>query len=205
MYRLWKIRNASVPLPIVLYHFPYHAEQRRAQRIDSSRQLDLFADLNLGGFSDNDEHEDEEPVKDEHTVNVTPASVAPYVSMLDPGITPNAISSFQYVSSPPPADPQGLQKETKSKTKRKNKKRSSKTGKWADKCMYAELLEMSSDAPWCSPDGTVNDGLPNDLESAWVAVAPVPVGKRCLAVTHGSSGVADVGGSLIPVCDHGSL
>lgn len=116
--------------------------------------------------------------------------------MLDPGITPNAISSFQYVSFPPLADPQTLQKETKSKSKRKSKKRSSKTGKWADKCMYAELLEMSSDAPWCSPDGTVNDGLPNDLESAWVAVAPVPVGKRCLAVTHGSSGVAEVGGLL---------
>jgi len=112
--------------------------------------------------------------------------------MLDPGITPNAISSFQHVSFPPPADLQTLQKETKNKTKRKNKKRSNKAGKWADKCMYAELLEMSSDMPWCSPDGTVNDGLPNDLESAWVAVAPVPVGKRCLAVTHGSSGVAEV-------------
>ena len=136
---------------------------------------------------------------------MTPASVAPYVSMLDPGITPNAISSFQHVTFPPPVDPQTLQKETKTKTKKKNKKRSSKTSKWADKCMYAELLEMSADAPWCSPDGTVNDGLPNDLESAWVAVAPVPVGKRCLAVTHRSSGVAEVGGFLVSVCDHDSL
>ena len=68
--------------------------------------------------------------------------------------------------------------------------------------MYAELLEMSADAPWSSPDGTLNDGLPNDLESAWVAVAPVPVGKRCLAVTHQSSGVAGVGGSLDSACDH---
>ena len=125
--------------------------------------------------------------------------------MLDHDITPNAISSFEHVSFPPSVDPPTLQKETKSKTKRKNKKRSSKTGKWADKCMYAELLEMSADAPWCLLDGTVNDGLPNDLESAWVAVAPVPVGKRCLAVTHGSSGVAEVGGFLISVCDHDSL
>ena len=115
--------------------------------------------------------------------------------MLDPGITPNAISSFQHATFLPPVDLQTLQKETKNKTKKKNKKRSSKASKWADKCMYAELLEMSADAPWCSPDGTVNDGLPNDLESAWVAVAPVPVGKRCLAVTHRSSGVAEVGRS----------
>jgi len=179
-------------------------EQRRAQRIDSTRQLDLFASLNLGGESDNEDH-DEEVLKDEHAVNVTPASVAPYVSMLDPGITPNAISSFKNVTFPPPVDPQIPQKDTKKKTKRKNKKRSTKPSKWADKCMYAELLEMSADAPWCSPDGTLNDGLPNDLESAWVAVAPVPVGKRCLAVTHQSSGVAGVGASLIPnisMCDH---
>lgn len=127
---------------------------------------------------------------------MTPASVAPYVSMLDPGITPNAISSFQHVAFSPAADPRTLQKETKNKTKRKNKKRSSKCSKWADKCMYAELLEMSADAPWNLSDGTVNDGLPSDLESAWVAVAPVPVGKRCLAVTHGSSGVAEVGVSM---------
>jgi snurportin-1 len=122
--------------------------------------------------------------------------------MLDPGIIPNAISSFQHVAFSPPVNLQTPQKDTKKKTKRKNKKRSSKTSKWADKCMYAELLEMSADAPWCSPDGTVNDGLPNDLESAWVAVAPVPVGKRCLAITHQSSGVAGVGGSVC-VCDHG--
>ena len=125
--------------------------------------------------------------------------------MLDPGITPNSVSSFQHITPPLTADPQTLQKETKNKIKRKNKKRSSKTSKWADKCMYAELLEMSADAPWGSPDGTVNDGLPNDLESAWVAVAPVPVGKRCLAVTHWSSGVAEVGGSLVSVSYHESL
>jgi snurportin-1 len=113
--------------------------------------------------------------------------------MLDPGILPNAISSFQHDTFPQAVDPQ---KDFKKKSKRKNKKRSNKPSEWADKCMYAELLEMSADAPWCSLDGTVNDGLPNDLESAWVAVAPVPAGKRCLAVTHQSSGVAGVGTSL---------
>jgi snurportin-1 len=59
--------------------------------------------------------------------------------------------------------------------------------------MYAELLEMSSDEAWSSPLSPGNDGLPGDLESGWVAVAPVPIGKRCLAVTHQASGNAGVG------------
>lgn len=54
--------------------------------------------------------------------------------------------------------------------------------------MYAELLEMSEDDPWSDVDG-----LPDNLETGWVAVGPVPVGKRCLAVTHQSSGIAGVG------------
>lgn len=57
--------------------------------------------------------------------------------------------------------------------------------------MYAELLEMNSDEVGTS--SLAVDGLPMDLESAWVAVAPVPIGKRCLAVTHQSSGIAGVG------------
>ncbi|THU77041.1 hypothetical protein K435DRAFT_974126 [Dendrothele bispora CBS 962.96] len=39
-----------------------------------------------------------------------------------------------------------------------------------------------------SADGSCSDGLPDDLETAWIAVAPVPVGKRCLAITRDSSG-----------------
>ncbi|KAF5369206.1 hypothetical protein D9757_010045 [Collybiopsis confluens] len=49
--------------------------------------------------------------------------------------------------------------------------------RWADKCMYAELLEMS-----CRDMDS--DPLPADLHSSWVALSPVPVGKRCLAVTR---------------------
>lgn len=64
--------------------------------------------------------------------------------------------------------------------------------KWADKCMYAELLEMNE-----SFDGAdVNidrDGIPEDIETGWVAVTPIPVGKRCLAITHQASGIAGVG------------
>ena len=62
---------------------------------------------------------------------------------------------------------------------------------WADKCMYAELLEMSADDPWSST--TSSDGLPEDLETGWVAVAPVPLGKRCIAICYQSIGVAGQG------------
>ncbi|KAH9941286.1 uncharacterized protein BXZ73DRAFT_75239 [Epithele typhae] len=62
-----------------------------------------------------------------------------------------------------------------------------KPNKWADKCMYAELLEMDE-----SLGGIGGDGIPDDIETAFVALAPVPVGKRCLAVTHQASGVAGV-------------
>ena len=63
--------------------------------------------------------------------------------------------------------------------------------------MYAELLELAADDPWSLSRDTPNDGLPSDLESGWVAVGPVPVGKRCLAVTHQSSGIAG-NGMLLP-------
>ena len=115
----------------------------------------------------------------------------------------NANSSFEKVVSingqdretPIHGQDQGMESKKKSK-KRKNKRR--KPSKWADKCMYAELLEMVSDDMW--PQETLtgdeqyyNNGLPKDLETAFVALAPVPAGKRCLAVTYQSAGVAGVG------------
>lgn len=68
--------------------------------------------------------------------------------------------------------------------------------------MYAELLEMQETDLW--PGG--DDGLPSDLESGWVALAPVPVGKRCLAISHQGGGMIGVGGffgrlSRDGVCD----
>lgn len=90
-----------------------------------------------------------------------------------------------------------LQPTDTGKNKKKNKKKRGKTDggskatKWADKCMYAELLEMRGDDAWHEASG--GDGLPEDLESGWVAVAPVPVGKRCVAVTNQSSGVVGIG------------
>ncbi len=35
--------------------------------------------------------------------------------------------------------------------------------------------------------------LPSDLESGWVALAPIPVGKRCLAVSMQSAGLSGIG------------
>lgn len=67
--------------------------------------------------------------------------------------------------------------------------------------MYAELLEMR-DVETHTGSGlgegilsTVEsvDGLPEDLEEGWVAVAPVPKGKRCLAVAHQGSGTIGLG------------
>lgn len=38
-----------------------------------------------------------------------------------------------------------------------------------------------------------SDGIPDDIETGWVAVTPVPIGKRCLAITHAASGIAGIG------------
>lgn len=73
------------------------------------------------------------------------------------------------------------------KTHRASKKR---LNNWADRCMYAELLEMTEEVEVTNMD---RDGIPEDIETGWVAVAPVPVWKRCLAVTHQASGMAGVG------------
>jgi len=159
--------------------------QRRAQRIDSTRQLDILADLSLG-ISDDEDIEDE---KAGAVQALVPASVAAYVPLLGSDTTPNAITNSEQTF---PIDTQGMS-HPKKKKRRGNRKRSNKPSKWADKCMYAELLEMYPDEPRYREDGTVGDGLPDDLETGWVAISPVPAGKRCLAVTHQSSGVGGIG------------
>ncbi|KAF9041217.1 hypothetical protein BJ165DRAFT_1487767 [Panaeolus papilionaceus] len=176
-------------------------KKRRAQRIDSSRQLDLFASLNLGESEDEDEElESAQP---------HPGSLASYATMLsqpEPSIpVPNVIStpelkipqaSTSNTGATPPIEPVKKSKKRKGKKQRNGSKANPK---WSDKCMYAELLEMRPDLPWDSQGNvsdsshsTLNDGLPSDLEHGWVAVAPIPVGKRCLAVTHQSAGVAGI-------------
>ncbi|KAF8880030.1 hypothetical protein BD779DRAFT_1676093 [Infundibulicybe gibba] len=157
-------------------------KRRRAEKFDSSRQLDLFADLNLGP-SDDDELS---PTKEYSGAT----GLGAYVSMLDSStggdIDPTTIQQD------PPID-QGAKRRPKKKRRARHRGDGpAKPSKWADKCMYAELLEMAADDVWDAPDGSTVDGLPDDLETGWLAVAPVPAGKRCLAVTHQSSGVSGV-------------
>ncbi|KAK0468056.1 uncharacterized protein EV420DRAFT_1502628 [Desarmillaria tabescens] len=155
-------------------------KRRRAERIDASRQLDSFADLSLG-LDDEDE--------DDHT-EVVREGVGAFAAMLES--EPQPITTAPSVASSPQSE------QTKKKNKRKRKartkqqdqqqkqsKKHDEPNEWADKCMYAELLEMNSEDPW-----TATDGLPDDLETGWVAVAPVPVGKRCLAISLNSNGTA---------------
>lgn len=173
--------------------------QRRAERIDSSRQLDFFADLTLG--PSDEEGDDAEDVVRE--------GISQFASLLPP---PAAHTGSTLSAAPPPvpssetAEPitpdVTMQAQAPKKKKRKGKgratsqptkaggKKNAKASKWADKCMYAELLEMRDgfDVP-----GDLRDGIPDDIESGWVAISPVPVGKRCLAVTHQTSGIAGVG------------
>lgn len=152
-------------------------KRRRAQKFESSRQLDAFADLKLGNSDDDGDLED------------------------DPEIIREGVSGFvQMVSQPvetPSLSSDAHNHETVQAGKRRGKPRrkriKAKPSKWADKCMYAELLEMNEEAHlWDNQSGDVIDGLPRDLEAAWVAVAPVPTGKRCLAVTHQSAGIVGI-------------
>lgn len=68
--------------------------------------------------------------------------------------------------------------------------------RWANMCMYAELLEMNhDDAMDMAAMGDVADGIPPDLQEGWIAVAPLPAGKRCLAVTTNANGIGGVSAS----------
>ncbi|KAH7882454.1 hypothetical protein F5I97DRAFT_1939481 [Phlebopus sp. FC_14] len=147
-------------------------KRRRAQKFDSSRQLDAFADLNLG--ASDDDAEDDEP-------QVIREGVATYASLTGPSEQHDIPKA-----GAPKTDDGGQPKKKRGKNKRKRTK--ARSSKWADKCMYAELLEMKEEIDvWDEHAGDADDGLPSDLEVGWVVVAPVPTGKRCLAVTHQSA------------------
>lgn len=57
--------------------------------------------------------------------------------------------------------------------------------------MYAELLELSKDDAI-----PVESALPQDLQTNWIALSPIPKGKRCLAVAHFSHGNPSAGKSF---------
>lgn len=180
----------------------FTVKQRRAERIDSTRQLDFFADLNLG--PSDDEAEDDAAQDGPSMVR---DGVAQFASMLPPSsITMGATGTQSIVPSesavsPPQASE--VQSNGKKRGKHKRKPKATSTGtrhsnkkpnKWADKCMYAELLEMMDGFDQTSLG---HDGIPEDIEKGWVAVTPVPVGKRCLAITHQASGIAGVSESVL--------
>ncbi|KAJ8473891.1 hypothetical protein ONZ51_g7567 [Trametes cubensis] len=187
-------------------------KRRRAERIDSTRQLDFFADLTLGPSDDEGDEDD-----NSGTTGIVREGISQFASML-PSALPSNLPSEQSqpstthpVTSPPDARDNAATMDVnmqvpvatkRAKNKRKGKykatagdstskggKKNAKPSKWADKCMYAELLEMKDGF---DVSGEIRDGIPDDIETGWVAITPIPVGKRCLAVTHQASGIAGI-------------
>ncbi|KAF8755485.1 snRNA import innucleus [Rhizoctonia solani] len=150
-------------------------EQRknRALRIDAARNIDLFAGLSLS-----EPNADGNDSSSEDESNALPHSAKTQTHHLHPVSTDHPILLLHH----PPNYKYPKYKTTGSNVKSKSKRsKQRKATKWADKCMYAELLEMrDSDHPW-------EDGLPKDLEREWVALAPIPKGKRCIAVSFAPS------------------
>lgn len=155
--------------------------------IDSSRQLDHFAQLSLD--ASDDELQGEDSGRQTPMSGVGQYSGHLHIEEADPPPGSRTPSPF--------ADNDRSRKQGKSRKRRKKGKGKKQPGPWSNKCMYAELLEMREEVPWNgSQDGasaTHSDGLPNDLDSSWVGLAPVPVGKRCLAVTMQNAGVSGIG------------
>jgi snurportin-1 len=158
-------------------------------RIDAARNIDLFAGLSLSerGTADGDDSES----SDDNTMPASSIGVARFLNQMDPPLSPPASGA------PNPNPPSSISKNqaqlkqpkpkvAASKPKGKSKRsKQRKATKWADKCMYAELLEMRDTGDTWASGG--DDGLPKDLEREWVALAPVPKGKRCVAVSFAPS------------------
>lgn len=154
-------------------------KQRRAQHVDAARQLDRFAGLSLGVSSDEDEPE----LQQESITAFGMAENSPHPASL------LLATDAEY----PPASRSPSPFVDENASAAKNRKRRRKRGKkkpsdWANKCMYAELLEMREDTLYTNSwdnigQAPLHDGIPDDLETAWVGLGPLPVGKRCLAVT----------------------
>jgi len=146
--------------------------------VESERHIDLFAGLNLG-LSDDEACDIDNP-------DIVREGVAQLVPLL-----PRSDHDPASVSSPEShaveSNAAGAQR--KGRRTKATKSSNKKTSPWANKCMYAELLEMQETDQWTGGD----DGLPSDLETGWVALAPIPVGKRCLAISHQGWGTIGTG------------
>lgn len=169
--------------------------QRRAKRVESERHVDLFAGLSLGDSDEEDEHPQ---ITEDTILREGVGHLAPLLQ--DQAAAPT--STDQALPTSFSAQEKGKKRHGKTRSRQKaGKGKARKISPWADKCMYAELLEMrdvgshtggSMVSGILSADESV-DGLPEDLEEGWVAVAPVPKGKRCLAVAHQGSGTVGLG------------
>jgi snurportin-1 len=206
----------------------------RAQRINAARNIDLFSSLSLGG---NDEDEDEREEEENEAVDAAPEIVqqglGAFASMLD--ASPASAAATTGSSTSAILGDESMTTVEKTKARRRRKKgaasadrhvgggddrpstsRKAKSrpvaARYANVCMYAELLELREDDVWQSGgmsaidedgmkesgDGKVRTGagLPNDLENGWVALAPIPVGKRCLAVSYQPQGGPSAGPAI---------
>ena len=214
----------------------HHLQQRREQRYDSARQLDILSNLNLG-LSDEENDDNPDPSQIIHegisqfasllspeapSLSNIPHKQSSYSSQPDnvsgataEGHTPTRQSDHQtgdVDQDPLQPSPARVRKKKKPKRRQKlqplstpaeqpknpttSKASGKKKSSWADRCMYAELLELNP-GPALNPQIDVEDGLPDDLDTgAWVVISGVPVGKRCLAVTYASSGIAGTGANI---------
>ncbi|KAJ3752882.1 hypothetical protein EV360DRAFT_54425 [Lentinula raphanica] len=159
-------------------------KRKRALKFDLSR----FASLKLGDDEDEDEEGDEEGGEEpnQDVFKVVHSGIADFTSAMK---EPSPEGSVETAGSLPTQKTK-LKPKTKTK-KKKGRKRASSNAQWADKIMYAELLEMPhSEVVASAMDLDTNgyDGLPADLHTSWVALSPVPVGKRCLAITRDGPG-----------------
>ncbi|KAI9454373.1 hypothetical protein F5148DRAFT_1229873 [Russula earlei] len=146
-------------------------KRRRAKLVESERHIDLFAGLHLGLSDDEAENHDSPDI-----VRGGIAQLAPLLPRPEP-----APASVRSQTSVAPEKPTPSKR--KGRWKKPAKPSNKKTSPWANKCMYAELLEMQ-ESELCK-----EDGLPSDLETGWVVLAPVPLGKRCLAISHQGGGL----------------
>ncbi|KAJ3968667.1 hypothetical protein EV361DRAFT_924883 [Lentinula raphanica] len=159
-------------------------KRKRALKFDLSR----FASLKLGDDEDEDEEGDEEGGEEpnQDVFKVVHSGIADFTSAMNEPLPEDSVEPTESL----PTQKTKLKPKTKTK-KKKGRKRASSNAQWADKIMYAELLEMPhSEVVASAMDLDTNgyDGLPADLHTSWVALSPVPVGKRCLAITRDGPG-----------------
>ena len=212
-------------LPRLRHPSYLHLQKRREQRYDSARQLDVLSDLNLGLSDEDDDNLDPPQIIQEGVSQFASllSSEVPSLSyqasnvfgVIAGGGTPTLQPDHQVndaEEAPPQSSSAHVRKKKRGKRRQKPqspptsaellinpttpKTSGKKKNPWADRCMYAELLELNP-GPALNPQIDVEDGLPDDLDAgAWVAISGVPVGKRCLAVTYASSGVAGTGTNI---------